>query len=761
MKKIKSFVFLIISIVLLFSFLLVLKMAKPVVYKRMLSLILPVQIDYQTAISITDYRKEMKLVTAKRYMDFIKVMDGKDGNLIQISTYEVKAGIDFSEGENAKVKILSDESGKSSRSITIRNLNTSNDTIMNYTKPVETAYRQKALEYAVQNKILEKAKKQAEESLSKLTSDEYAFNMEDNNYELELPYLPLKLEVAKDYFEERFEIDDSDKSLGFSRDSLILKYKKESNPEWKIRIGDTGMTYTGSFTNFYKNVLDTNTKENTDSEKDIVQLYRYFDSQHPDEKICLSYASDYYRTFFVLSGSRIYYIDSFLEDETELDDNTLINQIAPEMVYIASSIRPSQTEKPGSYSYKQYIKQFAETVNAIKNDENQYNYDNAVKTLLERNPVSNSKRRSAEEKLLISRNLVKQREEEIFITDDSYLDYFTQKLLSMRLDNDSDTPEKRKALLNIVTKMDSMIQQRYMTSDSLISKNLLQSYYLAWLLQNYELPENEKNRYVNILTNNYALLYRPALFFINDNTRNEYFYKLFANRIFYSRRYFDTALKPEDILPSEEYRNNKFAFLGFEPEERPDAALIYNNIVRMNRNNYVRGKFILVYKEIEFALGEDFKASDVHALVLDEATLRFFPTVGKGFNKNKALKWIQSIYKDDYPPYLYYGDYDNLKIEQNGLAINGNSLGTKRLTRKGRQKYRKSNDFSELSELLNILRDIQRAYYQEDVNYYFTSLTSALEDEINHYVFDKTFRPSPRLTLYTSTDNQLRYNKNY
>ena len=168
MKKIKSFVFLIISIVLLFSFLLVLKKAKPVVFKRMLSAIFPVQIDYQTAISITDYRKEMKFVTAKQYMDFINVMDGKDGNLIQISTYEVKAGIDFSEGENAKVKILSDESGKSSRSITIRNLNTSNDTVMNYTKPVETAYRQKALEYAVQNKILEKAKKQADRICSRI-----------------------------------------------------------------------------------------------------------------------------------------------------------------------------------------------------------------------------------------------------------------------------------------------------------------------------------------------------------------------------------------------------------------------------------------------------------------------------------------------------------------------------------------------------------------------------------------------------------------
>ena len=315
----------------------------------------------------------------------------------------------------------------------------------------------------------------------------------------------------------------------------------------------------------------------------------------------------------------------------------------------------------------------------------------------------------------------------------------------MRLNNDSNTPEQRKELLNIITKIDSIIQQGYKTSASVKSKNLLQSYYLAWLLQNYDLPENEKQSYEKILTENHTLVYRPALFFISDNSRNEYFYKLFANRLFYSQRFFDTVLKPEDILSAEDYRNNKFAFLGFEAEERPDAALIYNNLVKMNGGAYIRGKFILVYKELDFASGENFKATDLHAIVLDEATIRFFPTVGKSFNKNKAFEWIQSIYKDDYPPYLYYGDYDNLKIEQKGLTINGNSLGAKTLTRSGRQKYRKPNDLSDLPELLNILRDIQRAYYQGDLNYYFTSLTSALEEEINYYVLDQTSRPRPIL----------------
>ena len=427
MKKIKSYVFLIISILLFSSFIIFIRMTKPVVFKRVMSVIRPVEYNYQTTISIADSRNEIKLVTAKQYIDFINVMDGRDGNFIQISTYEVIAGIDFSEGENAKVKILSEENTKIGSDITIRNFELLDDANTDYTKPLEAVYRRKALEYACQNKILEKAKKQAEEALPKLTTDENDFVTEDNKFELELPYLPLKLELVKDFFDDNFEIDESNKSLGFQRDSLILKYKNESNPEWKIRFGDTGMTYTGSFTNFYKNILNTNIKENAASKNNVVQLYRYFDSQHPDEKICLSYASDYYRTFFILSGSRIYYIDSFMDDESQLDENTLINQIAPVMLYIASSVRPSQTEKPGSYSYRQYIKQFTETGNAIKKDENQSNYDIAVKSLLEKNPVRNESRRSAEEKLFISRNLVNQKEEDVFITGDSNFDYFTQK----------------------------------------------------------------------------------------------------------------------------------------------------------------------------------------------------------------------------------------------------------------------------------------------------------------------------------------------
>ena len=84
MKKIKSYVFLIISILLFSSFILFIRMTKPVVFKRVMSVIRPVEYNYQTTISIADSRNEIKLVTAKQYIDFINVMDGRDGNFIQI-----------------------------------------------------------------------------------------------------------------------------------------------------------------------------------------------------------------------------------------------------------------------------------------------------------------------------------------------------------------------------------------------------------------------------------------------------------------------------------------------------------------------------------------------------------------------------------------------------------------------------------------------------------------------------------------------------
>lgn len=756
MKKIKGLIcFFITLAVCALSFFIFAKL-KPDVFKNMLSKVLPVQIEYQTKTSITGIRDEIKFVTAKQYLDFINVMDGKDGNLMQITTYEIKAGIDFADGDDAKVKVFSDESGQSNV-VTIRSLKSSIEKNLDYTKPVETAYKQKAIEYAVQNGLLKKAKEQAEKTLKCITAEEISFETNDDIYDEELPYLPLRFQLSEGYFKDNFEIEAADNNAVFNRDSLILKSKK-SNASWKIRVGDTGMTYTA--VDFYNNVLSTNTKEN-ENQKDQVELYRYFNPMFPDETLCLSYASDYYRTFFIKAGSRIYYLDAFDENENLLSDDTIIKDIAPLMIYLAASVRPSELTKENQTEYKEYVDRFTETVNSIRYSENQYKYENHLNNLLADNKIENEESRSKEEKLLISLNDVKQKNESPVLTNDSYFDSLSKNITDLRYNNNYDTEEKRKALVDAVTNIEDKIQKRYVTQNSVRAENLFQSYCFAWILQNFDLSEEEEEKYEKALLSNNALIYRPALISMNDDERNEFFYDLFSNRLFYSRRFFDTALKPEDLLTKEEHGNNTFVFLGFDSKNKPDTSIIYDNILKMNDDHDIKGKFILVYKQTELDFGGDFEKTDIHAIVLDEATLRLFPTVGGEFNLEKAVKCVKSFFHDDYPPYLYYGDYNKLVIGKNALTINGKSLGTFKLTKRGKQQYRRTNDFSDLSELLNILCDIQRAYYQDEKNYYYNSMISTVEEELNHYVFDCTFRPSPRIIIDTLPDSQMRYNKNY
>ena len=64
--------------------------------------------DQKTQLSyknIENVKKDSKLVTAKKQLDFITIMDGKDGRYLGISTYEVKSGIDFGKVQTGKFQI--------------------------------------------------------------------------------------------------------------------------------------------------------------------------------------------------------------------------------------------------------------------------------------------------------------------------------------------------------------------------------------------------------------------------------------------------------------------------------------------------------------------------------------------------------------------------------------------------------------------------------------------------------------------------------
>lgn len=274
-----------------------------------------VQKEFATYTSITGIRDEMKLVTAKQQLDFINIMEGKDGRYIEISTFEVKAGIDFSkisseENPDGTVKInyppLEIFSSNKIHSVVPRSAADKNNVDLYETgiKPVNIAYAQKAKDYAIELNILENARKGAERTLNNLIGTQVDMTVDNYLETYEIKYLPFELKIYENYFAEN---NISVIPIGndkFYRDSFLLE--STSNDEWSIRVGDTGRkTFTGTFEDFYRNIRDTNTAENNVG-KDLVQIYRYFDPMYPNESEVLGYASDSYRTMFLLNNGRIY-----------------------------------------------------------------------------------------------------------------------------------------------------------------------------------------------------------------------------------------------------------------------------------------------------------------------------------------------------------------------------------------------------------------------------------------------------------------------
>ena len=85
--------------VLCFAGMFALKIAIPEMFKSIM-LHIPVaknfiQHEFPTYTSITNIKDTMKLVTARQNLDFISIFEGKDGTYIEITTFEVKAGVDF------------------------------------------------------------------------------------------------------------------------------------------------------------------------------------------------------------------------------------------------------------------------------------------------------------------------------------------------------------------------------------------------------------------------------------------------------------------------------------------------------------------------------------------------------------------------------------------------------------------------------------------------------------------------------------------
>lgn len=757
------------------------------------------QKNYNTYTSITGIKDSMKLVTAKQQLDFINIMDGKDGRYLEISTFEVRAGIDckkvhpitYPDGTTAieypAVEIFS---SNKIHSINPRAEAEKRDAdFYEYSiSPVNRAYEQKAKDYAVELGILENAKRGAERTLKNLINAKIELNVESYKTSYEVNWLPYTMDIYSNYFSEHKMAVTPVVKDKFYRDSFIIK--PTGNDEWYIRIGDSGQTFGGTFSEFYKNVFETNTREEN-SGNDRVEIFRYFDPMYPKESEVLGYSSDNFRTMFLLNDGHIYYIDAVSNSE-----ETLTN-LAPTMIYLASSLRKiTDYHVENIDAYREYVSNYFYAQESIRNNESRVEIRNKTDRLVNSNSLRTSENEyNLEEKYFLAvadeKCLGRTKEQiTVYQTGDTQFDNITGLIKDLLLLVSSEsfaTEEARKKAVDIASDIDFQFYRKN-------NKKAANTQYLeTWFLQNaqqFKLSEQERKMFEeDIKTGDAYIASRPLIVSMDDTERNNYFYNLFRNRLASSQFFVDTAGVIEDDIKYSPRDTNMFVYYKIPQFEKQADGDILERLKKENGGYDITNSFILIFNQTEWNFGNVWKDNDLHAIVLDEATLRFFPNVGalnpieKAIEKTNDLAntiMNNTVFKvvtyavapaaafiidgmrkaDGSPVYFYYGDWENLRVTPQAVKIAGHDFATKKITKKGKESYRNSNDYAEKSVIAEVIDDLQHAYSNKDSEYYYEILCNNIDNYIQHYVYEKIFRPSPRMTIDTRIDSRMRYNAN-
>ncbi len=714
-----------------------------------------VQQEFKTYTSITAIQEEMKLVTAKQNLDFITVLEGKDGSYIEIATYEVKAGIDCA-------KITKDEEGGALlppaeifsadkiNPLLLRNANKTDAAFYEgYVKPVNTAYQQKARDYAVELHILEKAREKAQDVFSSITGSKPE-SAEGEGYlaSADVPFLPLKLSFAPDFLAQQHIVRQSQPSSSFSRDAMVFMPNNNVD-NWTIRIGYTGMTYNKTFAEFYKNMYDTNTAE-ANTGRDRVEMFRYFDPLYPKEAEILSYASDYYRTFFLLSGGKIYYVDAVCENE-----QTLAQSLSPVVIYLASSLHAigdRRIERSGEY--QAYIESYRDASRLIRDAADAYALDGAVSRLLPLDVLAADGKRTRDELYIQAVADLLNRRNAVSPTGDAYFDSVGELYLALYSpDTDFSQKDTRDKLLRTMSTLNSKIAKESHTD------LYLPSYLRGWFVQNQKKFGIDRGAAAEYVAGIRDIVSRDAIVDMSDAERNEYYYTLFLNKIKNSRLYVDTADKAEDLLKKSVHGETMFVYFDIPTASRMLVDGEVEERLRAINGGRETGenKFVFVFNQHKWDWGP-VKNDDIHAIVLDDATVRFFPNIENNVLESIKEKFDFLFNKDKRVEYFYFGDWKKLLVSADGIQFGGRDFSTARLTKKGKAEYRNTDDFREKSAIGLVLADFQHAYSAEDADYYYETIRSAVLDYVRYYVYNELFRPSPRMLLETDTDEMRRYN---
>lgn len=717
------------------------------------------QHEFPTYTSITNIKDTMKLVTARQNLDFISIFEGKDGTYIEITTFEVKAGVDFDDAGEPAVKVLSSDTVHTER------LRDNNELAISfyeeYVKPVNVAYQQKAMDYAVELNLLKKASEKANKLLENLLGQHFDVKDTTGDYFMTVPFdhLPMEFKVSREFIESEQMKCKSLPATQFNRDAAVFS-PKVNNSEWEIRAGYSGMDYADTFNAFYENVKKTNTSEKNESE-DRVEIFRHFDPLYPKESEVLSYASDYYRTFFMLNGGKIYYIDSKCDNNQDR-----IESISPKMIYLASSARPIKDRDIDKTSeYQKYIRQFHNIEKNIRDAEDPYLLDNNMKNLKTFNVLNSSGELTVDEQYVASLLKLKNKKEAAPVSGDDFFNETAGSYIKILSKSDCSDKTVRDNLLHSVAALNGEV------NDKTHKDLFLPSYLQAWFLQNksiYNIPDEEARRYASEISRKGEIVTREAILDLSDKDRNDYYLRLFENRIFNSALDFDTARKKSDIIQTSTHGSALYAYVGIDSFNQNDTEILDQMIKQNKGHDIFDNKFVLVIDTKEYSIdffGKELMADhDYHAFVLDDAYLWIFPNVGSQNILEEAgtklKEFFSHVMKKDGSAYrpFYFGDWKSLKISGDGLKIDGTYFGTKRLSQSGQRSYRNENDYQEKSALGLLLADFQHAYSNGEPDYYYDTVCYAILNQLNKYVYDIIFRPTPRMILDMREDSQRRYN---
>ena len=199
-------------------------------------------------------------------------------------------------------------------------------------------------------------------------------------------------------------------------------------------------------------------------------------------------------------------------------------------------------------------------------------------------------------------------------------------------------------------------------------------------------------------------------------------------------------------------------------------------------------------KQFDFGILDD---NDIHAIVLDDATLRFYPNVASlniFEQTTEAIKDVGTRYTkcvndvldsnlgnflkilnpkilflsyglekaenaaNKNSKFFYYGDWEDLQIDTDNIKINKQSIGTIKFTKKGKESYRDTNDYAQKSIIASIISDLQQSYSSQTPDYYKEQLIYEIKATIRNEIYKELFRPSPRMIIENRIDENRRNN---